>query len=203
MQILHSTDFAIEGGNLGGEQIDLIHHLPHAQIQIAALCLQLVDSGSKTGCQVAAGGHNPLARRRAGRIGGKLFQAAEKLLICVPEISAATVEHHFNLLQCGHHGVQPAVLLGFLVQAKFENGVAQTLYAVQHHAAAKGREFSGTASPSRNTGRWREKPGVLALATLLAVMSSAPCSASRPLMAIDIVPNKLDIAQSLSTEGGG
>ena len=75
------------------------------------------------------------------------MESCSKLLknfvICGSEISAATVEHHFNLLQCGHHGVQPAVLLGFLVQAKFENGVAQTLYAVQHHAAAKGKGILG------------------------------------------------------------
>ena len=52
---------------------------------------------------------------------------------------------------------------------------------------------TGTGSPSSSTGLCREYPGVLALATLLLVTLSAPCSASRPLTAIDKVPKRLDI----------
>src|SRR5207253_5015416 len=55
---------------------------------------------------------------------------------------------------------------------------------------------TGTGSPSSSTGLCREYPGVLALATLLLVTLSAPCSASRPLTAIDKVPKRLDNCSS-------
>jgi hypothetical protein len=102
------------------------------------------------------------------------------------DVVARGGEVGLNLLQAGRLRVGAALQRGLLLNLQVEQLVADALQPVQRDAAAAnlaaGLIFSGF---SLNCATSRVYPGVLALAMLLLVASSAPCVASSACMPIN------------------
>ena len=137
MDVLEVGDLLIQGGDLSGERVDLTHGLHHVQIEIAALSFQRVSGGVESGGEVARRRQHSLAQRGIGGIGGKLLQAVEELADGISDTGIAATEHHLNLLQGSQRRIELSLLLRFLVQAEFENRVAQALEFFQNHSGAE------------------------------------------------------------------
>ena len=126
----------VQARNLRSQGVDLAHGLNGVQVEAAALCVQVVRLSVEVGCEVAGSGQDCLPQRKIGGIDGKLLKAVKKFTDGIADAGIGAGESDLNLLKSAHGSVQPALILGFLADAKLENRVAQAFESLQNHPSA-------------------------------------------------------------------
>src|SRR5258708_29978157 len=107
------------------------------EVKIAALGLKVARGCVEVGRQVAGSGQHGLPESQVGRVGRELLQTVKEVSDIGADAGTAAPKLCLNLLQVPEFGAELALLLGFLMQLNFEDGVAQAFDFLQKYSGAK------------------------------------------------------------------
>ena len=154
--IFEAADLAVQLRDLAGELVDLADGLLDVAVKLRALRGQIVGRDVKGCGQVIGCGDYSLAKRQVGGTGRQLVHGVEELRNGRTDVPRTAGEAHLGLRQSGDQRAQLALGLGLLLDARFEDRIANTFNRFHGHAGAERQRVDDqriTQDENRNLAR--------------------------------------------------